>query len=144
MKVMITPDAGLEMLRAQVVNIVLGTIFLSIGATACAIAAIRWRRGVRILIWWGIWSGMYGLQTLDRTPAVLAVLPHALKSATPYVSTAIMYLLLPTSKAHVYGPSNQAACFRALNVKAEPDISGWKSLKPEAVKYCSISERSNT
>jgi sigma-B regulation protein RsbU (phosphoserine phosphatase) len=87
-------DATLETLRAQVIDIVLGTIFLSIGATACAIAAIRWRRGVRILVWWGIWSGMFGLQTLDQTPAVLAALPHALKSATPYVSTAVMYLLL--------------------------------------------------
>jgi len=91
---MSTGDATLEMLRAQVVNIVVGTIFLSIGATACAIAAIRWRRGVRILVWWGIWSGMYGLQTLCQTPAVLAVLPHALKTAMPYVSTAVMYLLL--------------------------------------------------
>lgn len=87
-------DAALATLRAQVVDIVLGTVFLSIGATACAIAAIRRRRGVRILVWWGIFSGMYGLQTLDQTPAVFAVLPHALKSATPYVSTAVMYLLL--------------------------------------------------
>lgn len=71
---MSTADAGLEMLRGQVTDIVLGTIFLSIGATACAIAAIRWRRGVRILVWWGIFSGLYGLQTLDQTPAVLAVL----------------------------------------------------------------------
>jgi len=37
---------------------------------------------------------MYGLQTLCQTPAVLAVLPHALKTAMPYVSTAVMYLLL--------------------------------------------------
>ena len=87
-------DAALETLRAQVIDIVLGTIFLSIGATACAIAAIRWRRGVRILLWWGIFSGMFGVQTLVQTPAVVAVLPHALKSATPYVSTAVMYLLL--------------------------------------------------
>lgn len=91
---MCTADVSLEMLRAQVVDIVQGTIFLSIGATACAIAAIRWRRGVRILVWWGIFSGMYGLQTLGQTPAVLEVLPHALKSAAPYVSAAVMYLLL--------------------------------------------------
>ena len=89
-----TADAALETLRGEVVDIVLGTIFLSIGATACAIAAIRWRRGVRILVWLGIFSGMYGLQKLVQTPTVLAVLPHALKSATPYVSTAVMYLLL--------------------------------------------------
>jgi sigma-B regulation protein RsbU (phosphoserine phosphatase) len=78
----------------DVVAIVLGTIFLSIGATACAIAAIRWRRGARFLVWLGIWSGMYGVQTLLRSPAMVAVLPHALKSATPYVRTAVMYLLL--------------------------------------------------
>jgi sigma-B regulation protein RsbU (phosphoserine phosphatase) len=87
-------DAALETLRGQVTDIVLGTIFLSIGVTACAIAAIRWRRGVRILVWWGIWSGMYGLQILVQTPAVLTVLPHALRTVTPYVSTAVMYLLL--------------------------------------------------
>ncbi len=91
---MSTADAVLEMLRAQVTDIVMGTIFLSIGATACAIAAIRWRSGVRILVWWGIFSGMYGLQTLDQAPAVLAVLPHALRSAAPYASTAVRYLLL--------------------------------------------------
>ena len=91
---MSTADSALEVLRAQVVNIVLGTVFLSIGATACAIAAIRWRRGVRILVWWGIWSGMFGLQTLGQIPAVLEVLPQALKPAAPYVSTAVMYLLL--------------------------------------------------
>jgi sigma-B regulation protein RsbU (phosphoserine phosphatase) len=89
-----TADAALETLRGELVDIVLGTIFLSIGATACAIAAIRWRRGVRILAWLGIWSGMYGVQTLVQTPVVVAVLPYALKSATPYVSTAVMYLLL--------------------------------------------------
>ena len=89
-----TADAALATLRGEVIDIVLGTVFLSIGATACAIAAIRWRRGVRILVWWGIFSGMYGLQTLVQTPTILTVLPHALKSATPYVSTAVMYLLL--------------------------------------------------
>src|SRR6202142_548418 len=87
-------DADLATLRAQLTDIVMGTIFVTIGATACAIAAIRWRRGVRILVWWGIWSGMYGLQSLFQTPMFLATLPHALKSTVPYVSTAIMYLLL--------------------------------------------------
>ena len=89
-----TADAALETLRGEVVDIVLGTIFLSIGATACAIAVIRRRRGGPILVWLGIWSGMYGVQKLLQTAVVVAVLPHALKSATPYVSTAGMYLLL--------------------------------------------------
>ena len=87
-------DAALETLRGDVINIVLGTVFLAAGTTACAIAAIRWRRGVRILVWWGIFSGMYGLQKLDQTPTILAILPNALKSARPFVSTVVMYLLL--------------------------------------------------
>ena len=49
---------ALQTLRGEIVDIVLGTIFLFMGVTACAIAAIRWGRGVRILVWWGILSGM--------------------------------------------------------------------------------------
>ena len=89
-----TADAALQTLRGEVIDIVLGTLFLTIGATACAIAAIRWRKGGPILVWLGIWSGMHGLQKLVQTPVVVEVLPHALKSATPYLSTAVMYLLL--------------------------------------------------
>lgn len=89
-----TTDAALETLRGEMIDIVLGTVFLTVGATACAIAAIRWRTGVRILVWWGIFSGMYGLQKLGQTPTILTVLPHSLKSAAPYVNTAVMYLLL--------------------------------------------------
>jgi len=87
-------DAALATLRGQVVDIVLGTVFLAIGATACAIAAIRRRGGVRILVWLGIWSAMYGLQMMDQIPLVLTALPHALKSAVPYVREAVSYLLL--------------------------------------------------
>jgi len=89
-----TTDAALETLRGDVINIVLGTVFLAVGATACAIAAIRGRRGVRILVWWGIFSGMYGLQELGQTPTILKVLPHFLNSVVPYANTAVMYLLL--------------------------------------------------
>ena len=59
-----TADAALQTLRGDVINIVLGTVFLAVGATGCAIAAIRRRRGIGILVWWGISSGMFGLQTL--------------------------------------------------------------------------------
>lgn len=87
-------DAALATFRGDVVDIILGTVFLSIGATAIAIAAIRWRRGVRILVLWGIWSGLYGMQTLLQTHAILTALPQALRPVTTYVSTAVMYLLL--------------------------------------------------
>jgi sigma-B regulation protein RsbU (phosphoserine phosphatase) len=94
MIVVSSADADLATLRGQVVDIILGSVFLSIGATTCAVAAIRRRGGVRILAWLGIWSAMYGLQTLDRPLAAMAVLPHPLKSAEPYLSVAVMYLLL--------------------------------------------------
>ena len=90
----IAADAALETLRGDVINIVLGTVFLTVGATAAAIAAIRGRRGVRILVWWGIFSGMYGLQKLGQTSTILTVLPDHFKAVAPYVNTAVMYLLL--------------------------------------------------
>ena len=42
---MSTANAAQQALIAGVINIVLGTGFLTVGATACAIAAIRWHRG---------------------------------------------------------------------------------------------------
>jgi len=89
-----TADAALATLRGDVIDIALGTVFLTVGAIACAIAAIRGRRGVRIVAWWGICSGMYGLQKLGQSPTILTVLPHSLKSVAPYVNTAVMYMLL--------------------------------------------------
>ena len=89
-----TADAALQTLRGDVINIVLGTVFLAVGATGCAIAAIRRRRGIGILVWWGISSGMFGLQTLGQTRTILTVLPRSLSSAALYVNTAVMYLLL--------------------------------------------------
>ena len=87
-------DAVLATLRAEVIDIVTGTVFLSIGLAACVVAIIRGRRGVRILVWWGIWSGTFGLQTLIQTPAILAALPAALKPTVPYMSITVTYLLL--------------------------------------------------
>jgi sigma-B regulation protein RsbU (phosphoserine phosphatase) len=89
-----TVELTLETVRNQVADIVTGTVFLSIGLAACAVAAMRWRRGVRILVWWGLWSAMFGLQALISTSSVLAVLPHSFTPALPYASTAIMYLLV--------------------------------------------------
>ncbi len=89
-----TANAALEALRGDVINIVLGTVFLAVGATACVIAAMRGRRGVRTLIWWGLFSGMYGLQKLLQTATFLTILPQWLGSAVPYVSTVVRYLLL--------------------------------------------------
>jgi transposase len=51
-------DQVLAMLRDQVVDIIVGSIFLFIGLAACFIASIRRRSGVRLFVWLGIWSAM--------------------------------------------------------------------------------------
>jgi len=71
-----------------------GTVFLFFGLAACAIAAIRKRSEIRILIWLGIWSGTYGARLLAQSPAVVAALPRVLQAGTPYLIDAITYLLL--------------------------------------------------
>ena len=65
-------DQVLAMLRGQLVNIILGAVFLFIGLAACSVAAIRRRGGVRIFVWLGIWSALYGAMQLGESPTVLA------------------------------------------------------------------------
>jgi sigma-B regulation protein RsbU (phosphoserine phosphatase) len=87
-------DAVVAMLRGSLLDICIDTAFLVIGLTSCAIAALRRRGGVRIFLWIGIWSAAYGLQHLLEVRAVEFALPPWLRSATPYVTTAIVYLVV--------------------------------------------------
>ena len=87
-------DAATATLRGDVIDIIFGTVFLAFGVTACAISAIRRGRGVRILLMWGIFSGMYGLQILLQASTLSTVLPHSLLSVESYIKTAVRYLLL--------------------------------------------------
>jgi len=80
------------MLRGQVADIIVGSIFLFIGLAACFIAAIRRPSGVRIFVWLGIWSAIYGAEHLSQLPAVLAVSPRWLQISAPYANTAMTYL----------------------------------------------------
>lgn len=87
-------DPLLAMLRGQLTDIVFGAVFLFIGLATCSIAAaIRRWRGVRLVIWLGIWSAMYGTGLLFRSPAIVAALPLVLQTSVPYVNTLIAYLL---------------------------------------------------
>jgi phosphoserine phosphatase RsbU/P len=87
-------DQALAALRDQVSTIIWGTIFSFAGVAACALAAARRLTGVRILIWLGIWSGMYGTRMLLATSAVTASLPRWLQPAVPYVDVTFAYLLV--------------------------------------------------
>jgi phosphoserine phosphatase RsbU/P len=86
-------DQLLAMLHSQLADIVFGAVFLFIGLAACAIAAISPRRGVRLVIWLGIWSAMYGTGLLFRSSAVVTALPFVVQISVPYVNTLIAYLL---------------------------------------------------
>ncbi len=86
-------NQSLSLVRIQLAYIILGTIFLFFGFTACAIAAMRRRTEVRILVWLGIWSGISGISLLARRPAVVAALPRPLQIGVPYVTHAITYLV---------------------------------------------------
>jgi len=82
------------MLREQVGGIILGSIFLFIGLVACSIALIRGGGRNRILVWFGIFSGLYGARILAQMPAAFRVLPRSAWASRPYVITIITYLIL--------------------------------------------------
>jgi len=64
-------------LRGQVGGIMLGTVFLFIGLAACGIAAIRGGGRVRILVWFGIFSGLYIENELAIAREIQSsILPH--------------------------------------------------------------------
>src|SRR5271157_4423705 len=82
------------MLRGQVSGIILGTVFLFIGLAACAIAVIRGGGRVRILVWFGIFSAMYGARILAQAPAAFSVLPRSTWASRHYLIAIITYLIL--------------------------------------------------
>ncbi len=82
------------LLRGQVTEIVAGSIFVFVGLAACSIAALRRRSGVRIFMWLGIWSAMYGAAQLSQLPAVVAALPRWLQSGAPFANTSMTFLIV--------------------------------------------------
>jgi sigma-B regulation protein RsbU (phosphoserine phosphatase) len=88
-------DQLLGLLRDQLVTIVSGTIFLFVGLAALCLAAIRRQSQVRLFLWLGIWSGMYGAGLLIESPAVAAALPHWIQISIPFLRTSFAYLLVP-------------------------------------------------
>jgi hypothetical protein len=80
------------LLRDQLADIIAGGVFLFIGLASCSVAAIRRQSRVRLFIWFGIWSGMYGAGLLSGSRAIVASLPHWMWISVPYVNTGIAYL----------------------------------------------------
>jgi len=86
-------DQALATLRGELIEIISGTVFVFIGLAACGIAAIR-RSGVRLFLWLGIWSAMYGAGTLTRCPLVVTALPRWLQVSVPYANAVNTYLIV--------------------------------------------------
>jgi len=76
-------DQALAALRGQLADIISGAVFVFVGLAACGIAAMRRRSGVRVLVWWGIWSAMYGALRLGDSIAAVARLPHWFQVSVP-------------------------------------------------------------
>jgi len=74
-----TPDAqAMAVLRNQVGGIALGSVFLFIGLAAAAIAGLHRRQNVRLVLWFGVFTGFYGLRMLAQSLAAFSVLPQSL------------------------------------------------------------------
>ena len=85
------------MFRDQVVTIMSGAVFLFIGLASCSLAAVRRRGGVRIFVWLGIWSGLWGARLLAESAVVIAALPYWVQISVPFLRIAVTYLLLPVA-----------------------------------------------
>lgn len=72
-----------------------GLFFVFLGLMSLSVAAIRRRSGVRILIWLGLWSGMFGLNDLVHSGLVAAALPFARHSLIPALIAFMAYMILP-------------------------------------------------
>ena len=64
-----------------------------IGLATCAVAIVRRRAGVRIFLWIGLWSAVYGSNFVWNP--LRAFLPPYWKTLAPYLKTLNMYMVLP-------------------------------------------------
>jgi phosphoserine phosphatase RsbU/P len=85
---------SLTVLRIELAHILLGAVFVFFGFASCAIAVLRKHTGVRVLVWLGLWSGMYGTSLLLRTLLFEDAMPHAIQICAPFTFNAIRYFLI--------------------------------------------------
>jgi sigma-B regulation protein RsbU (phosphoserine phosphatase) len=89
-----TDQQTLQMLREQIPAIMLGSVFVFVGATAIAIFAVRHRKGMRVLLWFGLFSEIYGARLLVEARAFVALLPNSLAFLRPYAIAVLTYVIL--------------------------------------------------
>jgi phosphoserine phosphatase RsbU/P len=80
--------------RAQFAFIILGTIFLFIGVGSCVIAAVRGGSSRRVLGWFGIFSGLYGVRIFAAVPAAFSLLVGPVWLTAPQLVWMITYVIM--------------------------------------------------
>jgi len=80
--------------RTAFTVVILGTIFLFMGVAACCIAAVRRGNTGRILVWFGIFSAMYGVRLFAEVPAAFSLLVGRFSSSAPQVVWIITYVIM--------------------------------------------------
>lgn len=70
-----SPAPELVLVREHVLDILLGPVFLFVGVGACIVAALRRRAGSRLLTWFGLFIGLYGLRMLAAVSSALHIVP---------------------------------------------------------------------
>jgi phosphoserine phosphatase RsbU/P len=80
---------------------------------------------LRIFVWLGIWSAMYGAKGLTQSPILLQVSPPWLRISAPYANTAMTYLVVVVGTLSFLELSlgklrlvNQAIAFAGLAITA--------------------------
>ena len=78
----------------QVVAIALGSVFLFIGLAAYSMAAIRGRADGRVLVWFGVFSAMYGVRLFAMVPAAFGLLAGPLGAGAPQFVWIVTYVIM--------------------------------------------------
>lgn len=91
---MTTEAQVVSLLRGELIDLFSGAFFVLFGLVAFAIAVIRRRGGVRILVWIGLWSAIFGFNMLFQSPAIEAAIPDSLRPFIALGSVSASYLTL--------------------------------------------------
>src|SRR4051794_3205799 len=75
----------------------LGTLFLALGLAAGAAAAFRSARRDRALLWFGVFTALYGLRLIARSDAVRIELPLSHTTWDVIVSLITYVILVPAA-----------------------------------------------
>ncbi len=75
-------------------NIILGTIALFMGIAACVVGLLHRGSATRALIWFSLFSGLYGARLFASVPVALALLARPLSPYAPNLISIITYIIL--------------------------------------------------